>query len=77
MSARWALFELDIREQSPTASILQAMLGKVNKSNARLPKVSMVQIAGKAKMKLMSPNPQDAQNAFSSDAPAFLKTVEL
>ena len=77
INPRWLLLEFEIREQRPTANILHAMFGKVNKSKALRPKVSIVQMAGKANMKLMSPNPQDAQKALSSVAPAFLKTVEL
>lgn len=42
----------------------------------RRPKVSIVQTAGHAKMKLMSPKPKEARSAPISVAPAFLKIVE-
>ena len=53
------------------------MLGKVKRSKARRPNVSIVQTAGQAKMKLMSPKPHDAKRALVGLAPALEKIVEL
>ncbi len=47
-------------EQRPAANILHAMLGNVKSNKLRRPYVSIVQIAGHAKMKLISPNPKEA-----------------
>ena len=52
------------------------MLGNVNKSRARRPKVSMVQRAGKAKRKLMRPNPKEAQRAWYLLNPEWAKMVD-
>jgi hypothetical protein len=62
--------------QSPAASSDQAMLGNVKRRRARRPKVSIVQMAGKAKRKLMSPKPKEAKRAWKSVKPDFLKMVE-
>jgi hypothetical protein len=51
------------------------MFGKVKRRRARRPKVSIVQMAGKAKMKLIRPNPKEAKRAWKSLKPDFLKMV--
>jgi hypothetical protein len=52
------------------------MFGNVNKSRARRPNVSMVQMAGKAKMKLTMPKPKEARRAPTLLAPAWTKMVD-
>ena len=52
------------------------MLGKVKSKSALLPKVSIVQTAGQAKMKLMRPKPHDANSDPVTLAPALENTVD-
>jgi hypothetical protein len=54
-----------------------AMNGKVAKSKLRLPKVSIVQNAGNAKTKLMTPKPRDASNARVGWNPARKRIMVL
>ena len=61
----------------PAASNVQNMLGKVESRRPRRPKVSIVQIAGKAKRKFTNPKPNEAMSAVFSEAPPSLKMVEL
>ena len=49
------------RKQHPAATMHHAMLGNVARSRFRRPNVSIVQIAGNANRKLISPKPQDAR----------------
>ena len=51
------------------------MFGKVKSRSERRPNVSIVHIAGKAKMKLTMPKPNEAISALKSDIPASLKMV--
>jgi len=51
------------------------MFGNVKISRVLRPKVSIVQIAGKAKMKLVKPKPQETNKALSVSNPAFTKMV--
>jgi hypothetical protein len=53
------------------------MNGKVAKSKLRLPKVSIVQNAGNAKTKLMTPKPRDASNARVGWNPARKRIMVL
>jgi hypothetical protein len=76
MSPRWALEELGISEQRPTAKRLHAMFGNVNSNKLRRPYVSIVQIAGQAKMKLIRPKPNEANRAVLGVAPASKKIVD-
>lgn len=48
----------------------------MNNSSDRLPKVSIVQTAGKAKTKLTSPKPKETSKAVKLLAPACEKTEE-
>lgn len=61
--------------QRPAASSVHAIWGKVKSRRERRPKVSMVQMAGQAKMKLTMPKPKEARRALYSDVPASLKIV--
>jgi hypothetical protein len=65
-----------IQKENPAASSVQAICGNVKRSNVRLPYVSIVQIAGQAKIKLTKPKPQEARSDSVTDAPACEKTVE-
>ena len=76
MSGKRAALLSGSKNIKPVAIKHQAMFGKVNKSKKRRPKVSMVQIAGHAKMKLMSPNPKDARRHWRGEKPPCSKIVE-
>jgi hypothetical protein len=52
------------------------MFGNVNRSKVRRPNVSIVQMAGKAKMKLTMPKPKDARRAPTLLAPDWTKIVD-
>jgi len=52
------------------------MLGKVKRRRPRRPKVSMVQMAGKAKTQFTRPKPKEASRAVSWLAPASTKIVD-
>jgi len=65
-----------MRAKRPAASSDQAILGNVKSNKARRPKVSIVHSAGKAKRKLMRPNPNEAHRAWWEVKPEFLKMVE-
>jgi hypothetical protein len=54
-----------------------AMNGKVAKSRLRLPNVSIVQNAGNAKTKLMTPKPRDASRAGVGWDPARKRMIVL
>ena len=54
-----------------------AMNGKVAKSRLRLPNVSIVQKAGNAKTKLMTPKPRDADSAGVGWKPARRRMIVL
>jgi hypothetical protein len=54
---------IGIRDSERDGDQHTAMNGKVARSKLRLPKVSIVQNAGNAKTKLMTPKPRDASNA--------------
>jgi hypothetical protein len=54
-----------------------AMNGKVAKSKLRLPNVSIVQNAGNAKTKLMTPKPRDASSARVGPDPALKRIIVL
>ena len=73
---RCALLSFGMRKHKPAASSVQAIFGKVKRSSDRRPKVSIVHIAGQAKMKLTRPKPKEAISASLSVAPASEKTVE-
>lgn len=60
---------------SPAASRLQAIFGKVKSKSDRLPKVSMVYRAGKAKRKLTRPKPKEARRELNSEMPLSRKMV--
>lgn len=74
-SAKCAVSLVSIKAQRPAARSDQAMLGKVNSNRARRPNVSIVHNAGKAKRKLISPKPKEAQRACMAVNPEFLKMV--
>ena len=57
----------------PAASIVIAIRGRVNSKSDLRPKLSMLQIAGKAPMKLTKPNTQEATNAPKVENPASAK----
>ena len=76
ISPRCALLSSGMKKENPVPRRVHAICGNVKSSSVRRPKVSMVHIAGKAKMKLTIPNPKDARRAFMVDAPASAKTVE-
>lgn len=61
---------------NPVAIKHQAMFGKVKRSKKRRPKVSIVQIAGHAKIKLMRPKPNDARRHCRGENPPCSKIVE-
>lgn len=65
-----------MKKHMPAARSVQNMLGKVNSSRPRRPKVSIVQTAGHAKTKLTRPKPNDASSAVMLLAPALEKMVE-
>lgn len=75
ISPRWA-DPGGMRKQSPAASSVQHMLGKVNSSKARRPYVSMVHTAGHANRKLTMPKPHEANRAPVTLAPASAKMVD-
>jgi hypothetical protein len=52
------------------------MFENVKRRRPRRPKLSMVQIAGKAKTKLTSPNPKDARSEVIKSAPDSEKIVD-
>ena len=60
----------------PANNKLQHIFGNVKSSKPLLPKVSIVQIAGKAKTKLTRPKPKDARRAVTLSAPALTKIVD-
>lgn len=76
INPKCALLDGGIQKQNPAASRVHAICGKVKSNNVRLPKVSMVQIAGQANTKLTRPKPQDARRDEVTDAPACEKTVD-
>lgn len=76
-SATCALLSLSINKQQPATSRLQAMLGNVNSSKPRLPNLSMVQTAGHANAKFVSPKPHESRRESVSLKPAVLKIVAL
>lgn len=57
----------------PAASKVTAISGRVKSNSDLLPRVSMVQTAGKAPMKLTKPNTQDANKAPKVEKPASEK----
>lgn len=73
---KWALEFIEIIAQRPAAKRVHAIFGNVKRSSARRPNVSIVQIAGKAKRKLMSPKPKESNRAWKSLKPDFVKIVE-
>ena len=52
------------------------MSGKVVRRRLRLPKVSIVYTAGKAKSQLMRPKPKEARSAWMLSKPDWEKMVE-
>ena len=76
ISPRCAFDELGMREHRPTARRLHAMFGNVNSSKLLRPYVSMVQIAGQAKIKLIRPKPNEANKAVLREAPESKKMVD-
>jgi hypothetical protein len=65
-----------MKKHMPAVSRVQNMLGNVNNSRPRRPKVSMVQTAGHAKTKFTRPKPHVASREVVTDAPAWEKTVD-
>ena len=57
-------------------AMVTAIAGSVHNNSLRRPKVSMVQIAGKAPRKLIRPNITDAQRADGIEFPGPAKIVE-
>jgi hypothetical protein len=57
-------------------NIVIAMNGRVHSNKLRRPRVSMVQMAGKAPRKLTSPKMQEAIKALKVEKPALEKIVE-
>ena len=55
--------------------IMAHMFGNVKISRVLRPKVSIVHIAGKAKMKLVKPKPQEMNKALRVSNPALTKMV--
>jgi hypothetical protein len=76
ISPRCAVSWSGILKEKPQAKSVHAICGNVSKSSVRRPKVSIVQIAGQAKVKLTRPNPHEKRRAFLVEAPACAKTVD-
>lgn len=64
-----------IQNEKPVKSMKRAMSGKVLRRRLRRPKVSIVYIAGMAKMKFITPKPRDAASADWSEKPEVEKTL--
>lgn len=62
---------------TPAKAIVSAMGGKVHRIKRRLPKVSIVQIAGIAPTKLTKPKTTDAHSAAKAEKLDVAKMVEL
>ncbi len=56
-------------------SMVTAMAGRVHRSRLRRPRVSIVQTAGMAPMKLMKPKTTEAQSAAVAEKPEEEKIV--
>jgi hypothetical protein len=69
-------FEVSAKNIDPAQNSMSAMSGKVVKRRFRLPNVSIVQIAGRAKMVLTSPKPNDARRDCLTVYPAWEKMVD-
>lgn len=67
---------MGIRKQHPAAIKHHAIFGKVKSSKFRRPKVSIVQMAGKAKTKLTRPNPKEERRVSRVFDPASLNIVD-
>jgi hypothetical protein len=77
MQAIRAVFEVSgIQKLNPVKNKNKDMNGNVVSKRLRRPKVSIVHTAGKAKRKLIMPNPKDAERAERSLKPALLKIWE-
>lgn len=58
-----------IKELRPATNMVTAIIGRVRRRRDRRPKVSIVQIAGKAPTKFMKPKTQEARRALKSLKP--------
>lgn len=74
---RWRGLEGGIVNERPAADITRAIGNRVRRRRERRPRVSMVQMAGKAPRKLTRPKMQEARRAAEGEKPASEKMVEL
>lgn len=75
---RWLVLSDSVTPKAMAISAWQtAMNGKVARSRLRLPNVSIVQNAGNAKTKLMTPKPREASNARVGVDPACKSMIVL
>ncbi len=72
-SPKWAGLSAGMPKLKPAPSSVIAMRGRVKRSNERRPRVSIVQTAGKAPMKLTKPKTQEANKAPKVENPASEK----
>jgi hypothetical protein len=76
MSGSLALKSVGSRKQQPATTRHQAIFGNVKRRRFLRPKVTIVQMAGKAIMKFTSPKPNEARSVFKVLYPASAKIFE-